>query len=51
MDPNNVMGRDMIYGQIICDKDSQEFSFNNHGININKNNLNNFGSKEKLKEK
>ena len=33
MDPNNVMGRDMVYGQIINDRDSQDFSFNNNGIN------------------
>lgn len=51
MDPNNVMGKDLIYGQIISDKDSQDFSFNNNGINNNKNNSNNFGSKEKLEEK
>ena len=48
MDPHNIMGRDMIYGQIINDRDSQDFSFNNNG---NNNNNNNFGSKEKLKEK
>jgi hypothetical protein len=47
MDPHNIMGRDMVYGQII--NDSQDFSFNNNGINNNNNN--NFGSKEKLKEK
>ena len=47
MDPHNIMGRDMIYGQIINDRDSQDFSFNNNGNNNN----NNFGSKEKLKEK
>ena len=46
MDPHNVMGRDMIYGQIINDRDSEDFSFNNNGINSNI-----FGSKEKLKEK
>jgi NIMA (never in mitosis gene a)-related kinase len=46
MDPNNIMGRDMVYGQIINDRDSEDFSFNNNGINSNI-----FGSKEKLKEK
>ena len=35
MDPNNIMGRDMVYGQIINDRDSEDFSFNNNGINSN----------------
>lgn len=44
MDPMNVMGRDMVYGQIINDRDSQDFTLNNNnGTSVlNKNNSNNF---------
>lgn len=52
MDPNNIMGRDIIYGQIINDRDSQDFSMNNTGFNVsNKKNSNNNENKEKLIEK
>lgn len=43
MDPMNVMGRDMVYGQIINDRDSQDFTMNNNNgtSDLNKNNSNN----------
>ena len=42
MDPMNVMGRDMVYGQIINDRDSQDFTLNNNESSVlNKNNSNN----------